>query len=204
MEKCVEPFEKEVRAEGFKLVAGLDEAGRGPLAGPVVAAAVVLPPRVRLPGVYDSKRLSAKQREKSFSLLQKRASAIGVGIVEAEEIDRLNIHRASLRAMEKAVAALPCFPDFLLIDGLFTLDLSLPQKAIVKGDQKCLSVAAASIVAKVIRDRIMIAYHQAYPEYNFARHKGYGTKEHLQAIAKYGRCPLHRRTFRRNDQPVLL
>lgn len=200
----MEPFEKEIRAEGFKLVAGLDEAGRGPLAGPVVAAAVVLPPRVRLPGVYDSKRLSARQREESFSLLQKRASAIGIGIVEAGEIDRLNIHRASLKAMEKAVAALPCFPDFLLIDGLFTLDLPVSQRAIVKGDQKCLSVAAASIVAKVTRDRIMIAYHQQYPEYNFARHKGYGTKEHLQALEKYGRCPIHRRTFRRNDQPALL
>jgi ribonuclease HII len=200
----VDPFEKEIRTEGFKLVAGLDEAGRGPLAGPVVAAAVVLSPRVRLPGVDDSKRLSAKQREESFALLNRKASAIGVGIVEAEEIDQLNIHRASLKAMEKAVAALPCFPDFLLIDGLFTLNLPLPQKAIIKGDQICLSIAAASIVAKVIRDRMMIAYHQEYPEYNFARHKGYGTKEHLQAIEKYGRCPLHRRTFRRNDQPALL
>jgi ribonuclease HII len=200
----VEPFEKEIRAKGFKLVAGLDEAGRGPLAGPVVAAAVVLPPRVRLPGVDDSKKLSARQREEVFSLLQKRVSAIGVGIVEAEEIDRLNIHRASLKAMEKSVAALPCPPDYLLIDGLFTLNLPLAQKAIVKGDQKCLSVAAASIVAKVTRDRIMIAYHQEYPEYNFARHKGYGTKEHLRAIEKYGRCPLHRLTFRRDNQPVLL
>lgn len=200
----MEPFEKEIRAEGFKLVAGLDEAGRGPLAGPVVAAAVVLPTRVRLPGVDDSKRLSAKQREESFSLLQKSASTIGIGIVEAEEIDQLNIHRASLKAMEKAVSALSCCPDFLLIDGLFTLNLPLPQKAIVKGDQKCLSVAAASIVAKVTRDRIMMAYHREYPEYNFARHKGYGTREHLEAIEKYGRCPLHRRTFRRNDQIAFL
>jgi ribonuclease HII len=200
----VEPFEKEIRAKGFRLVAGLDEAGRGPLAGPVVAAAVVLPHRARLPGVDDSKKLSAPKREEIFSLLQKKASAIGVGIVEAEEIDRLNIHQASLKAMEKAVAALPLPPDFLLIDGLFTLNLPLPQMAVVKGDQKCLSVAAASIVAKVTRDRIMIARHREYPEYNFARHKGYGTKEHLQAIEKYGRCPLHRLTFRRHRQPVLL
>jgi ribonuclease HII len=200
----VEPFEKEIRAEGFELVAGLDEAGRGPLAGPVVAAAVVLPPLARLPGVDDSKRLSAKQREQAFSLLQKRAKGIGVGIVEAEEIDRLNIHRASLKAMEKAVAALPFFPDFLLIDGLFTLNLPLAQKAVVKGDQKCLSVAAASIVAKVTRDRIMIARDREYPEYNFARHKGYGTREHLQAIEKYGRCPLHRLTFRPERPPALL
>lgn len=200
----MEPFEKEIRAKGFRLVAGLDEAGRGPLAGPVVAAAVVLPHRARLPGVDDSKKLSAPKREEIFSLLQKKASAIGVGIVEAEEIDRLNIHQASLKAMEKAVAALPLPPDFLLIDGLFTLNLPLPQMAVVKGDQKCLSVAAASIVAKVTRDRIMIARHREYPEYNFARHKGYGTKEHLQAIEKYGRCPLHRLTFRRHRQPVLL
>ena len=200
----MDPFEKEILAKGFNLVAGLDEAGRGPLAGPVVAAAVVLPPRVRFRGIDDSKRLSAKQREEAFSFLQKKASAIGVGIVEAEEIDRLNIHRASLIAMEKAVAALPCRPDFLLIDGLFTLNLPLPQKAIVKGDQKCLSVAAASIVAKVTRDRIMIACHREYPEYNFARHKGYGTREHLKAIEKFGRCPLHRLTFRRENQPALL
>ncbi len=200
----MEPYEKEIRARGFNRIAGLDEAGRGPLAGPVVAAAVVLPLRARLPGIDDSKRLSAQHREEAFSLLQIKASAIGVGIVEAEEIDQLNIHRASLRAMEKAVAALPCFPDFLLIDGLFTLNLPLPQMAIVKGDQKCLSVAAASIVAKVTRDRIMIAYHQKYPEYDFARHKGYGTPDHIRAIEKYGCCPLHRRSFRRNDQPSLL
>jgi len=199
-----EPYEREIRARGFGQIAGLDEAGRGPLAGPVVAAAVILPPRTRLAGIDDSKRLSAKEREKCFALLQEKASAIGVGIVDAEEIDRLNIHQASLRAMEKAVAALPCIPDFLLIDGLFTLKLPFPQMAVVKGDQKCLSVAAASIVAKVTRDRIMIACDREYPEYNFARHKGYGTPEHLQAIAKYGRCPLHRHTFRRNDQPSFL
>ena len=203
-ERCVEPFEREIRAEGFRLVAGLDEAGRGPLAGPVVAAAVVLPPGPGCRGSMIPRGFPPSSARKPSPFFKKRASAIGVGIVEAEEIDRLNIHRASLRAMEKAVAALPCFPDFLLIDGLFTLNLPLPQKAIVKGDQKCLSVAAASIVAKVTRDRIMIAYHREYPEYNFARHKGYGTQEHLQAIEKYGRCPLHRRTFRRNDQPALL
>ena len=200
----MEPFEKEIRARGFRLVAGLDEAGRGPLAGPVVAAAVILPPRARLSGVDDSKKLSPKQREEAFALLQEKASAIGVGIVEAGEIDQVNIHRASLRAMEKAVAELPVIPDFLFIDGLHTLNLSLPQKAIVKGDQKCLSIAAASVVAKVTRDRIMTAYHEEYPEYNFVRHKGYGTKEHLQAIEKYGCCPLHRQSFRRIYQRSLL
>jgi len=200
----VEPFEKEIRARGFRLVAGLDEAGRGPLAGPVVAAAVILPPRARLSGVDDSKRLSPQQREKAFALLQEKSSAIGVGIVEAGEIDQMNIHQASLRAMEKAVAKLPVIPDFLFIDGLYTLNLPIPQKAIVKGDQKCLSIAAASIVAKVTRDRIMTAHHEEYPEYNFVRHKGYGTKEHLQAIEKYGCCPLHRQSFRRIYQLSLL
>jgi ribonuclease HII len=202
--RCVEPLEREIRAEGFHFVAGLDEAGRGPLAGPVVAAAVVLPPRTRWPGIDDSKSLSPRRREEAFSLLQKKAAAIGVGLVDAEEIDRVNIHRASLKAMEKAVAALPCFPDFLLIDGIFTLNLPLPQRAVVKGDRKCLSIAAASIVAKVTRDRLMSAYDREYPEYNFARHKGYGTKEHLRAIEKYGRCPLHRLTFRPDNPPALL
>jgi ribonuclease HII len=192
----VEPFEKEVRARGFRLVAGLDEAGRGPLAGPVVAAAVILTPEARLAGVNDSKKLSPKRRDEAFILLQKKSLAIGIGIVEAGEIDQLNIHQASLKAMERAIAGLPVPPDFLLIDGLHRLNLPLPQKAIVKGDQKCLSIAAASVVAKVTRDRIMTAYHGEYPQYNFIRHKGYGTKEHLQAIEKYGSCPLHRRSFR--------
>lgn len=200
----MEPFEKEIRAGGFHLVAGLDEAGRGPLAGPVVAAAVILPPRARFSGVDDSKKLSPKRREDAFALLQKKALAIGVGIVEAREIDQMNIHQASLRAMEKAVAELPVIPDFLFIDGLHTLNLPLPQKAIVKGDQRCLSIAAASIVAKVTRDRIMAAYHEEYPEYNFVRHKGYGTQEHLQAIEKFGCCPLHRQSFRRIYQLSLL
>jgi ribonuclease HII len=200
----VEPFEKEIRARGFRHVAGLDEAGRGPLAGPVVAAAVILPPRARLAGVDDSKKLSPKQREEAFALLQEKASAIGVGVVEAGEIDRMNIHQASLRAMERAVAELPVSPDFLFIDGLYTLNLPLSQKAIVKGDQKCLSIAAASIVAKVTRDHIMTAHHEKYPEYNFVRHKGYGTKEHLLALEKYGCCPLHRQSFRRIYQLSLL
>jgi ribonuclease HII len=200
----VEPFEKEIGAKGFSLIAGLDEAGRGPLAGPVVAAAVILPPRGRFPGVDDSKKLSAKKRGEEFALLEKRGAAIGIGVVDVEEIDVLNILQASLKAMEKAVADLTCAPDFLLIDGLHTLKVPLPQLAIVKGDQKCLSIAAASIVAKVTRDRLMMAYHREYPEYNFARHKGYGTKEHLQAIEKFGCCPLHRQSFRRVYQPSFL
>jgi ribonuclease HII len=200
----VEPFEAEVRARGFRVIAGLDEAGRGPLAGPVVAAAVVLPERGRWKGVDDSKKLSAGQREEMFSLLLEKALAVGVGIVEAQEIDRLNILQASLKAMQLAVEKLPLPPDFLLIDGIHSLRLPLPQQTIPKGDQRCLTIAAASIVAKVTRDRLMTAYHDQYPQYNFGRHKGYGTKEHLQAIRKYGCCPLHRRSFRTIYQLPLL
>jgi len=200
----VEPFEAEIRARGFRVIAGLDEAGRGPLAGPVVAAAVVLPEKARLKGVDDSKKLSAGQREEMFSLLREKALAMGVGIVDVQEIDRLNILQASLRAMELAVGNLSLPPDFLLIDGIDSLHLPLAQQTIPKGDQRCLSVAAASILAKVTRDRLMMGYHDQYPQYNFARHKGYGTKEHLQAIRKYGCCPLHRRSFRTIYQLSLL
>jgi ribonuclease HII len=200
----MEPFEAEARARKFRVIAGLDEAGRGPLAGPVVAAAVVLPEVGRLKGIDDSKKLSAGQREEAFSLLLKEATAVGIGIVEAPEIDRLNILRASLKAMELAVENLPLTPDFLLIDGLHSLSLPLSQLAVPKGDQRCLSIAAASIVAKVTRDRLMMAYHDKYPEYNFAQHKGYGTKAHLQAIRKYGCCPLHRQSFKTIYQLSLL
>jgi len=199
-----EPFEEKARRQGFKIIAGLDEAGRGPLAGPVVAAAVVLPKTRSMQGVADSKTLKAEQREKALSLIRKRALGIGVGIVEAEEIDRLNILRASLKAMELALRDLYLSPDCLLIDGLHTLRLPLHQQAITKGDGRCLSIAAASIVAKVTRDRLMIAYHEKYPEYNFARHKGYGTREHLQAIREHGCCPLHRQSFRTIYQLALL
>ena len=200
----MEPFEAGVRARGFRVIAGLDEAGRGPLAGPVVAAAVVLPKKARLKGVDDSKKLSAGQREEALSLLNEKARAVGIGVVEAHEIDRLNILQASLKAMQLAVENLTVRPDFLLIDGIHSLNLPLAQQAIPKGDQRCLSIAAASIVAKVTRDRLMMAYHDQYPQYNFAQHKGYGTKEHLQAIRKYGCCPLHRRSFRAIYQLPLL
>jgi ribonuclease HII len=199
-----EPFEDQARKQGFQSIAGVDEAGRGPLAGPVVAAAVVIP-RIRgLKGVADSKTLTADQREKALSLIQKRALGIGIGIVEAEEIDRLNILQASLKAMALAVKNLPLPPDFLLIDGLHSLNLPLQQQAIPKGDGRCLSIAAASIVAKVARDRLMEAYHQIYPQYNFAKHKGYGTREHLRAIQKHGCCPIHRQSFKTIYQLSLL
>ncbi len=200
----MEAFEKEIRAQGFRVIAGLDEAGRGPLAGPVVAAAVVLAPMKKLAGIDDSKKLSPEQREKLFSLLLQQEAAVGIGIVDAREIDRLNILRASLRAMEEAVANLPISPDFLLIDGLHPLPVPLAQKAIPKGDRRCRSIAAASIVAKVTRDRLMLAYHDKYPQYNFAKHKGYGTQEHLQAIRQYGYCSLHRQSFKPIYQPSFL
>ena len=200
----MEPFEEEVRSRGFRVVAGLDEAGRGPLAGPVVAAAVVLRPDGPLRGIDDSKKLSAARREEIFGLLSAKAGALGVGIVEAREIDRLNILKASLKAMELAVENLAVMPDFLLIDGIHSLNLPLAQRAIPKGDRRCFSIAAASIVAKVTRDRLMMAYHEKYPEYNFARHKGYGTKEHLEAIRRYGCCPIHRQSFKSIYQPSLL
>jgi ribonuclease HII len=200
----VEAFEEEIQAQGFRVIAGLDEAGRGPLAGPVVAAAVVLAPTKKMAGIDDSKKLSPKQREKIFSLILQQAAAVGIGVVDAREIDRLNILRASLKAMEQAVQNLPLSPDFLLIDGIHSLTLPLAQRAIPKGDQRCQSIAAASIVAKVTRDRLMLAYHDEYPQYNFARHKGYGTREHLQAIRQYGCCPLHRQSFKPIYQLSLL
>lgn len=204
MECGVEAFEEEIQAQGFRVIAGLDEAGRGPLAGPVVAAAVVLAPTKKMAGIDDSKKLSPEQREKFFSLILQQAAAVGIGVVDAREIDRLNILRASLKAMEQAVQNLPLSPDFLLIDGIHSLTLPLAQRAIPKGDQRCQSIAAASIVAKVTRDRLMLAYHDEYPQYNFARHKGYGTREHLQAIRQYGCCPLHRQSFKPIYQLSLL
>ena len=204
MECGVEAFEEEIQAQGFRVIAGLDEAGRGPLAGPVVAAAVVLAPTKKMAGIDDSKKLSPEQREKIFSLILQQAAAVGIGVVDAREIDCLNILRASLKAMEQAVQNLSLSPDFLLIDGIHSLTLPLAQRAIPKGDQRCQSIAAASIVAKVTRDRLMLAYHDEYPQYNFARHKGYGTREHLQAIRQYGCCPLHRQSFKPIYQLSLL
>ncbi len=200
----MEPFEDEVRAQGYQTIAGIDEVGRGPLAGPVVAAAVVLPPGKIIKGLNDSKKLSPKQREKFFHLILEQAQGVGIGIVEAAEIDRSNIWRATQKAMAEAVTKLPTYPDFLLIDGKFPLPLPLAQKVIIKGDQRCQSIAAASVIAKVTRDQIMLHYHETYPQYNFARHKGYATKEHLAALRRYGCCPVHRQSFKPIYQVALL
>jgi len=188
-------FERKIWEIG-KTPAGVDEAGRGPLAGPVVAAAVILPKECRIDGLNDSKKLSSEKREILFDRIKTLAVSIGVGVIEPEEIDRINILRAALLAMEIAVNNLDRQPDFLLIDGNTRTSLLIPQETVVKGDSKCYSIAAASIIAKVTRDSIMEGYHDIYPEYNFKKHKGYPTREHLEAIRKFGPSPIHRKTFR--------
>jgi ribonuclease HII len=187
-------YEVKARDQGYRLVAGVDEAGRGPLAGPVVAAAVVLPFDADLQGLDDSKKLSPAKREELFPKIQKFAH--GVAVVNREVIDEINILQASLLAMKQAVEKLPSAPSLLLIDGNQKIDCSIKQWTIVKGDAKSFSIAAASILAKVTRDRIMEDYHRRYPQYEFARHKGYGTKLHRGLIAEHGPCPIHRRTFK--------
>jgi ribonuclease HII len=189
-------FEKLYYGRGYQRVAGVDEAGRGPLAGPVVAAAVILPRDGIQQKLFDSKQIPSRQREELFEVICSKALAVGIGAVGQEEIDLLNILQASLKAMILAVKNLPLSPDFILIDGNQTLHLPVLQKPIRKGDQLSQSIAAASIIAKVTRDRIMLECHQKYPDYNFARHKGYGTREHRKAIEKFGICELHRKTFR--------
>jgi ribonuclease HII len=189
-------FEAMCYGRGYQCIAGVDEAGRGCLAGPVVAAAVVLPRNGVEERLYDSKKIPEKKRKDLCEVIFSKALAVGIGVVPQEEVDLLNILRATLKAMSAAVETLPISPDFVLIDGLQGPVLPVPQKLIPKGDQLSVSIAAASIVAKVTRDRLMLDYHQKYPQYNFAKHKGYGTKDHLEAIEKFGICDLHRKTFR--------
>lgn len=189
-------YEKRLWGKDYKYVAGVDEAGRGPLAGPVVAAAVVFPPLVRIKGLNDSKKLSSRQREQLFLEIKKCALAIGVGKVNHKQIDRLKIGRANRLAMQMAVENLALPPEYLLIDGGgYKIGLPIEQRCITGGDRKCASIAAASIIAKVTRDRIMLRYHEKYPEYRFDRHKGYGTEAHVRLIARFGPCPIHRRSF---------
>jgi ribonuclease HII len=201
-------YEEESYARGFKSIAGIDEVGRGPLAGPVVAAAVILPRGYAHPEIRDSKLLSAKQRERLVPVIKDNATCWGVGVVEVEEIDRLNILQASLLAMVKALAALKSRADCVLIDGNQTIPLtlfrigkfltgrSLYQKTIIKGDQSCLSIAAASIVAKVARDEMMMDLDKRYPGYGFAAHKGYSCVAHFDALKRLGACPVHRQSFK--------
>lgn len=189
-------FEK--KYSSYKLIAGIDEAGRGPLAGPVAAGAVILPENCRILYLNDSKKLSASKRDELFDEIKEKAVAYGVGIVSPERIDEINILQATLEAMEKAVKAMDIEPDMLLIDALTIPALPYKQTGIVKGDAKSVSIAAASIIAKVTRDRIMMDIDKIYPEYGFASHKGYGSKAHIEALKKYGPCPVHRKTFIKN------
>ena len=188
-------FERVLWKSGIQSVAGIDEVGIGPLAGPVVAAAVVFPPGTELVGIDDSKRLDIDQRVKMEAVIRRTATAIGVGLAEVGEIDRLNIYHAALLAMRRAVEALPVRPDHLLIDARIIPDVSIPQNSFFKGDGINFSIAAASIIAKTYRDRLMEDLEKKYPGYGFAQHKGYGTAEHQNSIRQLGPCPVHRMSF---------
>ena len=189
-------FEKKAFQKGFSRIAGIDEAGRGPLAGPVVSAAVIIPISLQISGISDSKKLSPQKRDYLYEKIYDSAVSVGIGIVDPFEIDRINILQAALLSMAMAVENLVPQPDCLLIDGTFLISSPLPQEAIPKGDALSVSIAAASIVAKVTRDRLMKRYHQDYPQFEFSKHKGYPTKAHKKAIQKFGCCPIHRRTFK--------
>lgn len=189
-------IEKKVRQKGYAQIAGIDEAGRGPLAGPVVSAAVILPHGFSCYGITDSKRLSEKKRHLFFPRIMQQAVAVGVGICDHIEIDTTNILVAALLSMKRAVRNLDITPDFLLVDGNFPISTDISQQTVIKGDTKSISIAAASIIAKVTRDRIMTTLHQTYPLYNFIRHKGYPTVFHIKALLDHGPCPVHRKTFK--------
>lgn len=190
-------IENAIRRDGYACVAGVDEVGRGCLAGPVVAGAVALNPRKYVSRIADSKTVTALERERLFDQIIRAAVAWSVSIVEADEIDRLNIHRASLAAMNRAVMGMAPLPDFVLVDAFRIPGLPMAQRAVVHGDARCTAIAAASILAKVTRDRLMQQLHAADPRYGFDRHKGYATKDHLEAVAAHGYSVAHRKTFRR-------
>jgi ribonuclease HII len=189
-------LENSIRRLGFSSVAGVDEVGRGCLAGPVVAAAVVLNPNRYVPRVCDSKTVTALERERLYEMITKAATAWAVAAADPDEIDTYNIHQASLRAMQRAVLQLEPLPDFVLVDAFRIPDLMMAQRPVVHGDVRCTAIAAASIVAKVTRDRLMRALHDQDPRYGFNRHKGYATRDHLDAVARYGYSAAHRRSFR--------
>ena len=188
-------YEGEAREQGYTAVCGVDEAGRGPLAGPVCAAAVILPAGLVIEGVNDSKKLSEKKREELFPVICEKALAYGIGWADEREIDEINILQATYRAMKRAVESLPLTADYALIDGNRMPPLAIPGTTIVKGDALSMSIAAASILAKVSRDRVMVQFSRKYPQYGFEQHKGYGTAAHVQALREYGPCPLHRQSF---------
>ena len=187
-------YERLAYQEGASFIAGVDEVGRGPLAGPVVAAAVILPKNIEDLGFDDSKKLSASKREEIYQLIQEKAIAIGIGIVDADIIDQVNIYQASRLAMQQAVSELKIQPDYLLIDAM-KIDVNTPQIGIIKGDAKSISIAAASIVAKQVRDQMMQEFDELYPGYDFSNNAGYGTPKHLEGLHRKGICPIHRKTF---------
>ena len=200
---CGWKHEKAARKQGALRIAGLDEVGRGPLFGPVVAAAVILAPRCRIDGLTDSKKLSEKKREAFEGQIRRNAVAWAVAVVDVETIDRINIRRASLLAMRLAVEALALSPDYLLIDGVDTIEWDCPQQAVVQGDSISLSIAAASVIAKVHRDRMLVELDSQFPGYGLASHKGYGSAEHLAALARLGPTPMHRKSFSPVAQSLL-
>ena len=189
-------IDKEFFDKGIKYIAGIDEAGRGPLAGPVVVASVILPQDSMIEGINDSKKVSEAKREKLFDLIINEAISYGIGIIYQDEIDEINILQATKKGLTEAIKQMEIKPNIIMVDALSGIDtLGIPYKSIIKGDAKCYSIAAASILAKVTRDRIMREWDKVYPEYGFGSHKGYGTAKHIAAIREFGPCPIHRRTF---------
>lgn len=192
-------IDREFFDRGIKYIAGIDEAGRGPLAGPVVVACVILPEDSMIEGINDSKKISENRREKLYDIIIKESISYGVGIVYQEEIDDINILQATKKALTMSIKEMEVKPNIILVDALTGIDtMTIPYKSIIKGDAKSYSIAAASIIAKVTRDRIMREWDKVYPEYGFSSHKGYGTAKHIQMIKEFGACPLHRRTFIKN------
>lgn len=192
-------IEENLHLQGIEYICGIDEAGRGPLAGPVVVATAIMPKDSMIEGVNDSKKVSEKKRELLYEKITEEAIAWGVGIIDQKEIDRINILNATKEGLTQAIKALSVKPDRIIVDALNGIDtLGIPYTSIIKGDAKCYSIAAASIIAKVTRDRIMRQWDEIYPQYGFEKHKGYGTKAHIEAIREYGLCPLHRLSFTKN------
>lgn len=194
--RAMRTLENALRRWGFHRIAGVDEVGRGCLAGPVVAAAVVLDPNRHIPGICDSKLITALERERLYGVITRKALAWTVAAAQPDEIDEINIHRASLQAMRRAVLELAPLPDMVLVDAFRIPELQIAQRGIPHGDRRCTAIAAASILAKVTRDREMLTHHAADPRYGYDRHKGYATADHLAAVARHGYSPLHRRSFR--------
>lgn len=197
--KLLKEQEDELRKKGFQFICGIDEAGRGPLAGPVVVASVIMPQNSMIEGVNDSKKIAEKKREKLYDQILDEAISYGVGIIGQDEIDEINILNATKKGLTLSLQELTVKPDLIIVDALTHIDtMGIPYESIIKGDAKCYSIAAASIIAKVTRDRIMREWDKVFPEYGFEQHKGYGTAKHIAAIKEYGLCPIHRRSFTKN------